>query len=155
MNIYSARIMMVLTIFLMLSGFGGNHADIFTSKQNKNTGVAIEGYDTVAYFTKGGPVKGSAEFTHRWKDADWHFASAQHRDLFIANPEKYAPQYGGYCALAVSKNGIAPTEPEQWVIYKDKLYLNFNYQAHRLWNEKLLSNIVKADENWPDVLGGW
>jgi YHS domain-containing protein len=89
-----------------------------------SSNVAIHGYDTVAYFTEGRAVKGKAEFAHDWQGGRWHFANATHRDLFAANPERYAPRYGGYCTLGVALGEYSDVDPEQWTIVDDMLYLN-------------------------------
>lgn len=115
-------------------------------------GVAIRGADPVAYFTQGEAVIGSAEFEHEWNGATWQFASAEHRDLFASNPEEYAPQYGGYCAWAVSQGATASVEPEAWRIVDGKLYLNFDKRVQQRWEQDIEGNIALADENWPGVL---
>lgn len=117
-----------------------------------DSGLAIRGTDPVAYFTQGGPVAGSAEFTHTWSGATWQFASAENRDLFAANPELYAPQYGGFCAWAVSQGYTADIDPNAWKIVDNKLYLNFNRSVQRRWERDIPGNIGKADANWPGVL---
>lgn len=114
--------------------------------------VAIEGYDTVAYFTQNSAVKGSRDFETTWMDAKWRFASAENRDLFIENPDKYAPQYGGYCAYAVAKNSTAGIEPEQFEIVDGKLYLNYNAKIKATWLEMRDDYIIAADNNWPGVI---
>ncbi|NET33306.1 MAG: YHS domain-containing protein [Cyanothece sp. SIO1E1] len=115
-------------------------------------GAAIGGYDPVAYFEQGGPTAGSDEFTHEWRNATWKFSSAENRDLFAANPEQYAPQYGGFCAWAVSQGSTAPIDPNAWKIVDDKLYLNFNQDIQARWEKDIPGNIAKADSNWPGVL---
>ena len=85
--------------------------------------VAIHGYDTVAYFTEGKATKGKSEFEHQWQDARWHFSSTTNRDLFAANPVRYAPQYGGYCSLGLAVGEYANGDPEAWSIVDGKLYL--------------------------------
>ena len=115
-------------------------------------GLAINGYDPVAYFREGAPVKGSPEFTARWKRVTWQFSSAENRDLFMAGPEDYAPQYGGYCAYAVSRGYTASTVPEAWTIFEGKLYLNFSLGVRDTWRRDMEANIAKADANWPGVL---
>ena len=112
---------------------------------------AIDGYDAVAYFTVGKPVLGDKAYTTEWKGATWLFASAEHRDLFVAMPEKYAPQYGGYCAYAAAHNGVALGHGEQWKVVDDKLYLNNNWFAQKLWKTDIPGNIGEADKNWPKV----
>ncbi|MEM9163317.1 MAG: YHS domain-containing (seleno)protein [Cyanobacteria bacterium P01_F01_bin.4] len=115
-------------------------------------GIAIRGADPVAYFTEGDYVPGSAEYTHEWGGATWQFASAENRDLFASNPEQYAPEYGGFCAYAVSQNTTAPIEPTAWKIVEGKLYLNYNDKIQNKWAKDIPGYISKADENWPGVL---
>ena len=114
-------------------------------------GVAIEGYDPVAYFTDSKPVKGSSQYTYRWEGAVWHFASAQHRDAFAKSPESYAPQYGGYCAYGVSQGHTASVDPAAWKIINGKLYLNYNREVQQLFLKDPSSEIEKADQNWPKL----
>lgn len=121
---------------------------VFTSRGN----LAIRGYDPVAYFTEGKAVKGEKDFTLGWQGADWRFASAENRDRFSEDPEKYAPQYGGYCAWAVSRNYTAPTDPDAFTLVDGKLYLNYNKRVMRQWLEDRDANIESADKNWPTVL---
>ncbi len=116
------------------------------------SGLAIRGTDPVAYFTQGGPVAGSAEFTYTWNNATWQFASAENQDLFAANPEQYAPQYGGYCAWAVSQGYTASIDPNAWRIVDGKLYLNYSRGVQRRWERDIPGNISKGDANWPGVL---
>lgn len=115
--------------------------------------LAIGGYDTVAYFTDGKPVQGQDAYEYVWNDARWRFASPAHRDLFAANPEKYAPQYDGYCAMGVASHephkDIA--DPQSWIIVGGKLYLTHSQKALGLWRDKLTENIKRADEDWPSV----
>jgi YHS domain-containing protein len=115
-------------------------------------GLAVDGYDAVAYFTDGKPVKGAKEFTHEWQGATWRFASAAHRDAFAAEPETYAPQYGGYCAWAVSQDYTADADPEAWTVVDGKLYLNYSAKVQATWGLDKAGNIAKADANWPAVL---
>jgi YHS domain-containing protein len=115
-------------------------------------GLAVRGYDPVAYFTENQPVEGNSQFAYDWQGATWHFASAKNRDLFTQNPAKYAPQYGGYCAWAVKKGGTAPSDPQAWKIVNGKLYLNFDANVQAQWQQDIPGNIAKADQNWPAVL---
>ena len=114
-------------------------------------GVAIKGYDPVAYFEQGEPVKGSNEFQHEWQGATWRFSSVSNRDLFAADPDKYAPRYGGYCAYAVSQGSTADIDPEAWTLVEDKLYLNYNRQVREIWAKDIPGNIKKADRHWPEI----
>jgi YHS domain-containing protein len=115
-------------------------------------GRAIDGTDPVAYFTEGRPVSGSSDFTHEWNGTTWYFASAENRDAFVANPEQYAPQYGGYCAWAVSQGYTAKIDPEAWAIVDGKLYLNYSKDVQARWQKDVPGHIAKADANWPAVL---
>ncbi|MEM7066648.1 MAG: YHS domain-containing (seleno)protein [Cyanobacteria bacterium P01_B01_bin.77] len=117
-----------------------------------DSGLAIRGTDPVAYFTQGGPITGSSEFVYTWRNATWQFASAENRDLFAANPEQYAPQYGGFCAWAVSQGYTAAIDPNAWKIVDGKLYLNYNRGVQRQWERDIPGNISKANANWPGVL---
>lgn len=115
-------------------------------------GIAIGGYDAVSYFVEGEPVRGSAGFEYRWNGAIWRFASAGTRDRFAANADAFAPQFGGYCAWAVSQNYIAPGDPKVWRIVDGRLYLNFNARAKELWEADLAGAIARGKANWPAVL---
>lgn len=115
-------------------------------------GIAIKGADPVAYFTQGKPVKGSRKFQVEWKGATWRFASARHRDLFESDPEKYAPQYGGYCAWAVSQGYTAGIDPEAWKIVDGKLYLNYSLEVQSDWEKDIPGFIRLADKNFPELV---
>ncbi|MEL7099806.1 MAG: YHS domain-containing (seleno)protein [Pseudomonadota bacterium] len=115
-------------------------------------GIAIDGTDPVAYFTQGAPVPGDPAITHDWAGATWRFATAANRDAFAADPEAYAPQYGGYCAWAVSEGYTASTIPDAWKIVDGKLYLNFSRRIQRRWERDIPGRIAAADSNWPEVL---
>ncbi|MCW5979393.1 MAG: YHS domain-containing protein [Bryobacteraceae bacterium] len=112
-------------------------------------GLALKGYDPVGYFTDSQPVKGSAEFAHDWMGAEWRFASVENRDRFAADPARYAPQYGGYCAWAVSNNYTADADPEAWKIVDGKLYLNYSKGVQKKWEKDQAQRIEAADANWP------
>jgi hypothetical protein len=114
-------------------------------------GVAINGYDPVAYFTESKPVLGDSTITYRYLDATWRFATAANRDAFAADPARYAPQYGGYCAFGLSRGYKAHTLPEAWTIDHGKLYLNYNLKVRESWNKDRPAFIQKADTNWPTV----
>ena len=115
-------------------------------------GIAVDGTDVVAYFTQGAPVAGDRDITHPWNGVTWRFSSAENRDAFAANPNKYAPQYGGYCAYAVSEGYTASTTPGAWRIEDGKLYLNYSRRVQRRWERDIPGRIAAADANWPDVL---
>ncbi len=142
----------MLVAFIVSAGFAAAAAaeedPVFTTRGN----AAIRGYDPVAYFARGEATKGDRDVTHEWQGAEWRFASLENRDMFAADPEKYAPQYGGYCAWAVSRNYTAPTDPDAFTIVNEKLYLNYNRKVMEQWLEQRDENIESADRNWPAVL---
>jgi YHS domain-containing protein len=116
-------------------------------------GAALGGHDAVAYFTEGKPVKGSTEHQAEFKGSTFLFASKAHRDAFAANPAKYAPQYGGYCAFGVSGGYKAAIDPAAFTIVDGKLYLNYNGAVQKQWRGDIPGFIAKADQNWPAVVG--
>ena len=116
-------------------------------------GIAIDGSDAVAYFDGNGPVAGDPAITFDYMGATWRFSTEANRDAFAADPEAYAPQYGGYCAYAVSQGYTASTVPEAWSIVDGKLYLNFSTGVRRRWLQDVPGHIAAADANWPAVLG--
>ena len=117
--------------------------------QNRD-GLAVKGYDVVAYFNDGEPTEGSPELEHRWRGATWRFATEDNLASFRADPESYAPQYGGYCAWAVSKGKTASISPKAWSIVDGKLYLNHRF-AQGSFKRNTAEAIAKADENWPAI----
>lgn len=140
------RLLFLVLVFATF-GFGPKPVDPLNLDRD---GLAVKGYDVVAYFTEGKPTEGNPAFEHKWQGATWRFASAETLEAFKANPEKYAPQYGGYCSWAVSKGKTASISPKAWTIVDGKLYLN-----HRLAYGKFKRNtadaIQRADENWPNI----
>ena len=116
--------------------------------------VAIAGADPVAYFTDGAYVPGSAAHEATWKGATWRFASAAHRAAFLADPERYAPQYGGYCAFAVAGGHTARIDPEAWTVVDGRLYLNYSRAIRAKWAADREGMIARADANWPGLLAG-
>jgi YHS domain-containing protein len=142
--------MKTLLLIVMLTYAGAaaaQKAEIYADRAG-----AIRGYDPVAYFTQNAPVKGSDQFTHQWKGATWRFASAENRDRFAAAPEKYAPQYGGYCAYGVAQNYAVSIDPQAWTVVDGKLYLNYSRSVRETWSKDIPGYIRKADANWPQVL---
>ena len=114
---------------------------------------ALSGYDTVAYFTERKPVKGDKRFIFEHQSAQWFFSSQKNLELFKGNPEKYAPQYGGYCAWAVGANkAFAAGDPKQWSIINEKLYLNYSADVKGQWLVDTKGFIDKADINWPEMV---
>ncbi len=111
--------------------------------------TALDGYDAVAYFTEGLPTKGSSEFETEWRGATWRFSSREHQEAFQADPERYAPQYGGYCAYAIANGVTAPGDPQVWRIVDEKLFLNVNESVGALWAKDIPGYIAQADKSWP------
>ena len=138
----------LVTAFLM-----ANAAVLFAQKSEvfNPSDKAIRGYDPVAYFTEGKAVKGNENLTYHWHDADWYFSSTQNLNSFSKNPDKYVPQYGGYCAYGLSEGHKAPTDPDAWTIVDGKLYLNYSKDVRTKWRENEKERIEKADKNWPQL----
>lgn len=157
MQFTHSHIRSCLTAFaLAMTGlvfFSGNlYAEKAQVYQGLVKNTAVGGYDPVSYFTKGKATKGNETITHQYKGATWRFSSAENRDTFKASPEKYAPQYGGYCAWAVSQGYTAKGDPNAWKIHKGKLYLNYNKSVQATWAKNIPDNVKKGDNNWPTVL---
>jgi hypothetical protein len=139
---------LLLTALLLFSASAfAQKAEIYS-----DSGGAIRGYDPVAYFTLKVPTKGSDKFTHQWKGATWRFVNAENRDLFAKSPEKFAPQYGGYCAYGVAQDYAVSIDPAAWRVIDGKLYLNYSKGVQRDWDKDVPGYIRKADTNWPTVL---
>lgn len=136
----------VLSLLFIAPVFAGKADPVF-----QQGGLAIRGYDAVAYYQQAQPVKGSPQFSYAWRGATWLFANAENRARFQAEPERYAPQYGGYCAYAVSQGHTASIDPEAWKIVDHKLYLNNSKGVQKKWEQDVPGNIIKADKNWPDL----
>jgi hypothetical protein len=134
---------LVLASVLRLSA---QKAEVFNTANQ-----AINGYDPVAYFTEGKAAMGNEKFTYSWHDANWNFKSKENLDLFMKNPERYAPQYGGYCAYGLSEGHKAPTDPNAWTIVEGKLYLNYNMKVRETWRTSEKERIARADKNWPGL----
>ena len=112
-------------------------------------GVAVSGYDPVAYFTEGKPVKGNPAIKVTHAGADWYFASAANQQAFSLAPDKYMPQYGGHCAWAAAQKYLAPGDPSAWKIVDGKLYLNANLSVQKTWEKDIPGFIKTGDANWP------
>lgn len=136
----------IFSLILVACSSAPNTAPVFATDEG-----AIQGYDPVGYFTQSQPVKGLKEFSFTHAGQIWYFASAENLEVFKSNPEKYAPQFGGYCAYGMSRGYKAKTEPDAWTIVNGKLYLNYNTDVRNVWNEKQSEFIEKASVNWPTV----
>ena len=147
----------LIALSLVFAGSVAAVADdpIYTGVFNSR---AVSGYDTVAYFTEGKPVKGSKKFKTEYMGAEWRFSSQENLDLFLAEPAKYAPQYGGYCAWAMGgaesgKRGYtASGDPKVWKIVDGKLYLNYDKSIYDKWVVDIPGFITKADKFYPETV---
>lgn len=137
------KVVNFFAVWIIVTVIGcANKTDVFSTSSQ-----AIRGYDPVAYFSEGRAIKGNEKFIFRWKHVDWYFSSKQNLDSFQNNPEKFAPQYGGFCAYACSKGRKAPTDPNAWAIIDGKLYLNKSLEIQEKWNKNQKERIVQADKN--------
>ena len=142
MRWFAACVMFVISL-ISGSAFAGDYFE--------PDGLAIRGYDPVAYFNDNKAVRGTENFTARHKGSLFRFSSAANRDAFAANPDRFAPQYNGFCAYAAALGHKAPIDPAVFTIVNNKLYLNFNKPTEELWRKDIAGYIAKADKNWPEV----
>ena len=140
------QVLIVLVCFVLLAAPLATATQLFERK-----GLAIDGYDPVAYFTERKPMKGVPEFRADYQDSTFQFVSADHRDRFAADPEKFVPQYGGYCAYGTAKGYKAKIDPEAFTVVQGKLYLNYSDAVQTRWLSDIPGYIQKADANWPEV----
>lgn len=139
-----------LRVLILLLVVGWGHPSQAGQFFERN-GLAIDGYDPVAYFTAQKPVKGSERFHSEFQGATFQFVSATHRDIFAANPERFVPQYGGYCAYGMAKGYKAIIDPSAFTVAHGKLYLNYSDAVQRRWLSDVPGYIQQADANWPEV----
>ena len=147
-NAIEGILMSFTFVVVLVAGFGG-----IAAGQAPTGDVAIKGYDSVAYFKDSKALKGSESFTFPWHGMTWYFLSKENKELFAARPEKYAPQYDGYCAWALTESRKAITDPEVWKVVDGKLYLNCSKTAYEKWSRDIPGNIKKADEVWLKLEG--
>ena len=141
-----ARTLLALML-LSSSAFAGDLVNVAGASR-----IALNGYDPVAFFTDAKPVSGSPFIKGSYQGADYLFATEDHKTLFLANPEKYAPQYGGYCAYGVGREALAPVDISTWQVRDGKLYLNFNQEFNEKFNADFDGHVVKAERNWPGLV---
>jgi len=146
------RLRVVPVIVMILIVITGIYSQTNRTEINVNrNGVAIEGYDPVAYHLLGRPTPGLSTISYQWMGATWLFANTSHRDRFAENPDLYAPQFGGYCSWAVSRGSTAAIDPQAWLIENSRLYLNLNPRINRRFLSNLDENILRAETNWPSI----
>jgi hypothetical protein len=143
-----------ISVMVVALGVGGALTVGDTAPQaiNNEDGVAVQGYDVVAYFTQNAAVKGSPSFTHEWNGVRWQFADAANRDAFARTPAKHAPAFGGYCAYGVSRGYAVDIDPHAFSVVDGTLYLNYSKRVQATWNEDRTGYIEKARQHWPKVL---
>ncbi len=146
---FSRRDFLKTTAVVALAGTAITATPSLAAKLNLANGVAIQGYDPVAYVTQDAAVAGDASITADYQGATYRFVSTENRDAFVGSPERYAPQYGGFCAYAVSQGYTAPIDPQAFSVVDDKLYLNFSKGVRSRWAKDIPGNIKKGDANWP------
>lgn len=139
---------LILSLALFIVAFAAEAKEALNIDGN---GLALQGYDPVAYFTENRPVKGTTDFTASYNGGQYQFASAEHKAAFEKEPAKYAPQFGGFCGYAASINKLAPIEPEYFQVLNGRLILQHNKKAWHLWHQDVEGNLKKADANWPTL----
>lgn len=145
MKILNQSLKMLLLLFLFGAASAQAAEPIYTGFFSNK---AVSGYDVTSFFDQSEPVEGSSKYKLKYKGADWYFTSQANLDKFEADPTKYAPQYGGYCAWAMSNDKNAPGNAPFWTIYNDKLYLNYDQRVLDTWRDDIDGFIKKADANW-------
>ena len=140
-----AKLVAIFSCLVSLDGYAA------TPWSSLDEAVAIQGYDSVAYFTKNEAVRGSSKYNYDWSGMTWFFATAEDRDLFSAAPEKYAPQFGGFCSLSVAYGKYSRGGGDAWTIHEGKLYLNYDKKVMADFRQNLPGNISKAEGWWPTV----
>lgn len=140
------KLLLPFTLAVVLLGCNSKDPVVYSTDNG-----AIDGYDPVAFFTDSAAVKGDKQFSTEWNGATWSFSSPQNRDRFTANPEKFAPQYGGYCAYGTADGHLSPTQADTWTILDGRLFFNYNQKVKEKWMEDTKGYIEKADQNWPDL----
>lgn len=151
-KIFPVVIIVVIGIAVAVGVFGLRRAGGVEPINKSSEGLALRGYDAVAYFREGAAVEGRAEFEQEWNGARWRFQSAENRDEFARAPESFAPQNGGYCSYAVAHGYTADADPRAWKVVNGKLYLNYNEDVRRLWEQDIPGFIQKSEQNWPRFL---
>ena len=154
---FISNILVAFTLFLAATTSAFAAEPINTLEKSgffgyKPNGIAIRGFDTVAYFTEGKAVKGKPSIATDWNGATWHFSKQEHLDLFTADPEAYAPQYGGYCAYGIAVDNLVKIEGDLWDIVDGKLYLNFNKKLQNKWRSDIAGYIKIADEKFDGLI---
>jgi YHS domain-containing protein len=141
----------ILAVLIVVAAAAGAQVMDGTEFNTNEDGLALEGYDPVAYFTLGEATEGTPEIEAQYNGVKFRFADESHRRLFEADPEKYLPAYGAYCAWAASRGNLADIDPTAFVVHDDRLFLNYNNRLNRRFIGDLDENVEKADQNWPGL----
>lgn len=142
---FSLRLTLAIVLFTLSIG------EALADRWYTEDGIAVQGFDPVSYFTDGEAVKGDSDLHYEWDGVAWLFSSSEHREMFKDNPEKYAPQYGGYCSLGVAYGEKPSGSAEAWTVRDDKLYLNYDKKVRTRWLKDPERHIRMADEQWPKI----
>lgn len=127
-------------------------AEASTRRLNHHRGVMLRGFDTVAWFTEAAPRRGAAQHQTQWEGVTWHFASAENRARFVADPQAFAPRFGGFCAFGVARGYKVDIDPNAWHIAAGRLYLNYNLGVQREWQQDVPGFIAQAEAKWPRLM---
>ncbi len=136
----------IISVIFLTHAASAQSSEVFAP-----SGIAINGYDPVAFFTEGKPMQGLREFNWSWRNVQWNFISQSNLDSFKTAPEKFAPQFGGYCAYGTSQGHKAPTQIDTWTIINEKLYFNYNMKVKGLWDKNRMDLIDSANVKWPVI----
>jgi len=150
-NVFSV-VAVAIGLAVAIGALGLRRVDGVEPVNKSSAGLALRGYDAVAYFREGAAVEGRAEFAHEWNGARWLFKSEEHRAAFAREPKAYTPQYGGYCSYAVAHGYTADADPQAWKVVDGKLYLNYNEDVRRLWEQDIPGFLQKSEQHWPQFL---
>jgi YHS domain-containing protein len=148
-----AAFAVMASLFTASVAVAGTETNVSSGLTAKGPGLAVHGYDVVAYFTDARPTRGRAKYSIVYKDATYRFASEAHLDAFEDDPENFLPQYGGYCAYGVAVGAKFDGDPHLWRIVDGKLYLNLNEEVQATWQKRISRYIKKGDRNWPRIAG--
>lgn len=146
-----ARLLLSAAALAPLTALAADEVNVARGLTVAGAPLALHGYDPVAYFTEGAPVRGQHAYTVVHEGAAYRFASAEHQRLFEAAPARYLPQYGGYCAYGVALGKKFDGDPRLWLIHDDRLYLNLNPEIVAAFEKDVRGNLRKADQKWPGI----
>ena len=149
------RLLYGICVMFVIVGISGAlivRGQAATRTVNSDKGIAVHGYDVVAYFSDNAAIKGSAQFAHTWNGVEWRFATPDHREAFVKDPARYAPAFGGYCAYGVSRGYAVDVDPEAFAVVDGRLYLNYSKSVQRTWNQDRAGYIDKANQRWSEVM---